>query len=975
MNNQTSNQMLAIHRLFCFSLLLWFLLFFGTPLGATSKTMVQILTPLSTELYVNLSVKASVRLASSADPTTFHALLNGVDITKFFQSSCETNECLETTQLNPWYGLRKGRNVLQVYVKDENKNLDVASEEFQVLSSAGLLGDSNQVDPPYAVRLNTAFHNGQQTGIMVGPQPASPDPTSYNQFYPNTCAAGSVQVVVVDNLYLTPAQANMPNGAWNTCQTAANATNFLKTIPSGLLVIAASSSSMNSIDASEIGGSQKFPSPPSPYQVIGVAGASSGAYESFTGSALNGSFVRGSDSTYFFAPTNLTEFALTPNDPAQGGKPSLVIGQLFTAQPPQGITPPLTPQAGTTYTAPDFTGNDAGAAGGFWVIQFNRQDLSLISSASFGTNHPGNNGAATAAINNLTSALSVPGNHLVFLTSIHSPVGSVNITAALAEAIENLSGNRYVVDRLASVSGNAAQAVYSLVSSTDSSLPYDQKIEASPLIAGQNQTGVIRGVLGPDRQNLFGPIHAERQALVTYEGITQPNAPVNFDFYPVIYAQPASYPAWANTTQGSYYAQASEVMTPTFSSTCVTDPTNSVAHCNDIRYYYNQGNPPGALACGTVIPKILPNIDPNDPDWAVVSKELELEHAWVCAVENEYNDVKDLATDTAVLNLNLQNTLNNAAQDVQNFAPNAPPPPNLSMLLNSKALSRWAALLPVQNIAKELLEGAPDIGPVFGLGSAVFSTISVFTKKEAGPTPPNEQFQSTLNTLNQDVDNYGPAVANSALMLFRHILADYGKLQAFGANYSAFVPGWNGDCTGFSTCVAPTNALPLFQVGVKRYFYSQLLPAMYSLDYFFQVESDIHQPGNIGALIGRVDPSCTSAYWHAPGNSQLPPYQDTVWAYYPAIGVSGNDFLIMNETARSKSWPENYNYIVYPSDDVMTKLTSVPAGQTNTSPQNPGLAGGLLFSPDYLFSTHSPMPLRSGTLETPNRGMCNTSEY
>ncbi|MBV9937133.1 MAG: hypothetical protein JO150_01410 [Acidobacteriaceae bacterium] len=948
---------------------------------AKSKTMVQILTPISTESHTTPYFEARVRLTSGADPATFHVLVNGVDVTRAFQSRCEGNECLETAQLNPWYGLREGRNVLVVHVKDEDQNLDLASEEFQVSSSGVLLGDSNQTDPPYAVFLNTSFNNGVQTGIQIGP----PVPYLFHQFYPNTCAAGSLYVVVIDNLYLTPASASMPNGTYSTCQSAANAANFLKTIPSGLLVIGASSSSMTPIDASAIGGSKSTSSQARPYQIIGVAGASGGAYESFTSSALNGSLVRGSDSTYFFAPTNFTEFALTPNDLAQGGKSSLVIGQLFTALPPNACPPnapsnncipiPLPAQPGTTYTAPDFTGNDAGAAGGFWVIQFNRQDLSLISSASFGTNHPGNNGAATAAMNNLTSTLSAPGNNLIFLTIINSPVGSVNITAQLGGAIDVLGGNRYVANHLASVNGNAKQAVYALVSSTDSTLPYDQRIEASPLIAGQNQTGVIRGVLGPDRQNLFAPVHAERQALITYEGTQQPNAPVNFDFYPVIYAQPSAYPSWANTTQGSYYAQASEAMTPSFSSTCVTDPTNSAAHCNDIRYYYNQGNPPGALACGTAVPKTLNGVDPNDPDWKTVYNELELEHAWVCSVENEYNDVKDLATDTAVLNLNLQNTLNNAAQDLQSFAPNAPPPPNLLMLLNSKALSRWAALLPMQNIAKEALAGAPDIGPVFGLGSAIFSTISVFTKKTAGPTPPNEQFESTLSSLNNDVTTYGPAVQASALVLFRHILADYGKLQAFGANYGAFVPGWNGDCTEYSTCVAPANALPLFQVGAKRYFYSQLLPAMYSLDYFYQVESDIHQPGNIGALIGRVDPSCTSAYWHAPGNAQQPPYQDIVWAYYPAIGVSGNDFLIMNKTDRSGSWPSNYNYIVYPSDDVMAKLTTTPATQTNTSPQNPGLAGGLLFSPDYLFSTHSPMPLRSGTLETPNRGMCNTSEY
>lgn len=235
--------------------------------------LVTISSPQQNGTYQNNPVQVTVHFSADADAGTFQVLPNGTDIPSSFPAgACSSaGGCDKTAEVVP-ADLATGDNVITAAVEGPNESASTARTKFQY-NSATYAGQPIQklisgvaVESVSPINWSGSGKDVNNFQIVLGPGPDFPRRT-----YPASalgCSAGinSVQVLVLaaKSLDRTP-MLRLTRGIPVKCvlETRGSLTSFLKSLPTGDLVIAHSFTGlMKGLNMTAIGGTDFTTSSP-----------------------------------------------------------------------------------------------------------------------------------------------------------------------------------------------------------------------------------------------------------------------------------------------------------------------------------------------------------------------------------------------------------------------------------------------------------------------------------------------------------------------------------------------------------------------------------------------------------------------------------------------------------------------------------------------------------------------------------------
>ncbi len=334
----------------------------------------------------------SLTLPADVNRSTIHAELNGKDISsRLSASACEQGTCLTGT-VSSGDGLRMGKNVVYATAHTEQGRLVTGRSRFfqdgTSLSSAGSgrpranaitanLSDSSSSSGflPPTVTFQTIYSGGW-TG-------ASPWFQVGAQQYPTTapCAPGTIYLILAfDRQTLAPVYGN----GGGCASSGTNLASQLTQIPTNDLVVVGTLSGTGSdalLDTSSIGGTNytKATNPPAGYVAIGVAGATSGAYENYAVDPkgdntlvtpmwpfATGIVQEDQDGNYNYESSEVLEYTVDPftQDPSADHPGTITIGPSLA----QSLANPAL--KGYRFLPPAISSGSH--RGGFWLVVVRR---------------------------------------------------------------------------------------------------------------------------------------------------------------------------------------------------------------------------------------------------------------------------------------------------------------------------------------------------------------------------------------------------------------------------------------------------------------------------------------------------------------------------------------------------------------------------------------------------------------------------
>jgi hypothetical protein len=301
----------------------------GYVVRAQDQPLVTLVAPVFNNTYSSNIVQVEAQFGAGADPSTFVAQVNGIDITSLFSGSgnCGASGLCNLQAYVPDVDLLNGTNIITADVAGPNDSVGTSVVKFQFAPPN--VGDTTPVSKMIpsisiqSVRLpaNADQNNTNSYQIVLGPGPGFPQ-RIYTPYPPLNCTAGinSMQVLVLTRKTLVPDSKAGSNG--QACFFDANGVaSFLRTVPAGDLVIVNTFLGlMANLDTTAMGGTRFVGTGISPYyyNAIGVAGAPAGtAYESYQANAnhtarlgraflppLIGSLMLDTNQDYYFVPSS-----------------------------------------------------------------------------------------------------------------------------------------------------------------------------------------------------------------------------------------------------------------------------------------------------------------------------------------------------------------------------------------------------------------------------------------------------------------------------------------------------------------------------------------------------------------------------------------------------------------------------------------------------------------------------------------------
>ncbi|RSL19040.1 Ig-like domain-containing protein [Edaphobacter aggregans] len=550
------------------------------------------------------SVLVNIRIPGSAGDVKIH--LNGREVSsRFSAADCYGATC-ETATLAEADGFRVAKNVLSVNAGSgmtgrlrfdgisssaspstlpQLKAMALTSPQAQPVSG----GITSPFLPP-TLTLKTLYNGGWNGQVdptnpwfIVGTQ-------GYPSVQPANCSGSPIYMAVVLDRQTLVEKTAAPEAS---PQCFANSA-ALKTYLSGLnkagatsdLVILASNQNASpdpGLDLTDIGGSIYLESSvpgavyPAGIMAIGVPGATpQSAYEQWyslnkgyepTTPFANGTLQEDAYGNYNFQSSEVFEFTVSPNDPANLSPNTTSV--ITTKQPT------LTGTIEYDYLPP--TGNN-----GFWLLTLSRNTLTTYPySCAWGNKSPDgsvqyvpncgtfyNTGSSdastsTAAFNQLTSDISnINTWQMAFLTTVGQPVyagsspnvfnvggfngtygGPSNGFTEFANALSAFGAQPNLVQYLFN-SGDA----YTLITSPGMGGPLNgNSVESTTHLSAQGQSGFVHGIMQRNLNGLFTPqqTNQESQALFVVKG---GNKSPEFALTEVAQQQPVDWPSSSQTT-------------------------------------------------------------------------------------------------------------------------------------------------------------------------------------------------------------------------------------------------------------------------------------------------------------------------------------------------------------------------------------------------------------------------------------------
>jgi Bacterial Ig-like domain (group 3) len=548
------------------------------------------------------SAQLNIRIPGPTGDLKIH--LNGKDVSsRFSPADCNGATC-ETATLAEVDGFRTGKNVLTVNAGrgmtgrlrfDGTKSTDASasfSTPTQLKAMAVTPADvaSGITSPflPPTVKLKTNYSGGWNGQV----DPASPWITVGTQGYPSVqpsnCGGSAIYMAVVLDRQTLAEKTSAPE---SSPQCFANSA-ALKTYLSGLnkagaasdLVMVGSNSNQSpdkGLDLTDIGGSlygsaNSF-AYPAGIMAIGVPGATTGtAYEQWYNSATgyeavtpfaNGTLQEDAFGNYNFQSSEVVEFTVSPNDPANlSPNTTSVITIKY---------PTLSGTIEYDYLPP--AGNN-----GFWLLTLSRNTLYTYPYSCAGGNkstdgtvqyipncgtfyNTGSSDAATskAAFLQLASDLSFVNSwQVLFLTTVGQPVyggdppdplhvggfngtysGPTNGFTEFAQALTGFGAQPNLVQYLLT-----PQDAYTFISSPAMGGPLSgNSVESSTHLSAQGQSGFVHGIMQRNLSGLFTPqqTNQESQALFVAKG---GNKSPEFALTEAAQQQPVDWPSSSQAT-------------------------------------------------------------------------------------------------------------------------------------------------------------------------------------------------------------------------------------------------------------------------------------------------------------------------------------------------------------------------------------------------------------------------------------------
>jgi hypothetical protein len=252
----------------------------------------------------------------------------------------------------------------------------------------------------------------------------------------------------------------------------------------------------------------------------------------------------------------------------------------------------------------------------------------------------------------------------------------------------------------------------------------------------------------------------------------------------------------------------------------------------------------------------------------------------------------------------------------------------------------------------------PTIGPAFGAASIMFGAAAALVPPGTGDVPASSQYSFTLNQLKDSSSLVGMSLANSTNRLFQGIVNDWGKLSVIGSGYGSHSTPWYM-CTNCNGANVPEAAVPAFALGAKRSFYLQLLPTVYSSDFFLD-RSD-SSPASISRLVTTLgNPRCFHPYSMAPSSA--------TGSYPNGNNPSNWDTYTITQTQMTKVDFSTFSSLSFPSSALLNDLFGAP--NLGGLAPNPPLSGGSGLTMDQLLPTGGYLGARAGYLPGVSSSSC-----
>jgi hypothetical protein len=865
------------------------------PLKAQDQPLVSLISPTANNTYNASTLQVEAQFGAGADPTTFTAEVNGIDITNLFNGSggCGASGLCNVQATVPDVDLLNGTNIVSVDVSGPGDSSGVARVKFQFAPPNASTNPVAKLVPSISIQSVKLPQGADQNNVNSYQIVVGPGPGVAQTIYTTaglTCSAGinSAQVLVLTRQTLVP-DTSVTGRTGQACFGDPNSlATFLQGLPKGDLVIVNTFLGlMRNINTTSIGGTDFSSSAVTPnyYNAIGVAGASPRTvYESYQPNLnhlqrlgrdylppLTGSLMLDTMHNYYFVPSFYPELMVVPGTPSNNYCASISYngGHAETVCPSSGVR------------------------GGFWIIAIDRLLGGVTDSYQLWTNST-NASQAQAQINDFAYLLNYyyKANDLLIITTFGTPIGSsAPVTPALYFSIARLGGNGYRLPQL-----STGTSTYTLITSPDPEYQAAHYSEQSTSLNGG--TGQIHGILSRDRLNRLVLNTGASDAGMTF--------PIGYQWSSVAFQQPQDWPAWTTGQQNAYLDLTSTANHYPNVRAILGCPAPNV--CQPIRSYYDIGigsfgTKPGILSFSYDSLAYVSNSSYAEPDFKAVIDQLKIEQGYENNVYSLYALFTPLTTSTTA---NFEQQLQSVAQNIDSSVQGG----------SAATTTLYASRLSDAAAVTSLFSLLPSIGPAFGAVSTVLGATAYFVPSLVGGVPDAARYGYTLGELKANTARANQSLLNGMITLFTSMVDDWGKLQIIGAGYGSQQSPWFM-CTGCSGANVPSTSLEAFALGAKRRFYLSLVPIIYDADSF--VEQPQTNPGKIaGSVTGYGGIFCISAYANAPAASY--------WSYPSISKPSTWDISIITQIATSNEpLGGRFKILYFPSSGLLTDLFTVPS--------------------------------------------------
>jgi hypothetical protein len=918
---------------------------FRFPLTAQDQPLVTLVSPVLNNTYSGSTVLVQAQFGPGANPSTFVAQVNGIDITNMFSGTgncTASGPCVEASV--PDVDLLNGINIVTVGVGGPADSVGTGQVKFHFApSSSATSGDVTKLIPAISIQsvnlpASADQNNVNSYQILLGPGPGFPQ-----QIYTTaglTCSAGinSAQVLVLTRQTLVP-DTSVTGGTGQACFGDPNSLNtFLTGLPKGDLVILNTFLGlMSGIDTTAMGGAKYSGSTVTPYyyNAIGVAGApAETAFESYQPNLnhsprlgrgglppLIGSLMLDTNQNYDFVPSFYPEVSVVPGTPVNTNCASISY-----------TTTPLGVPSPATWC---LSRSPAGTLGGFFIITVDRLLGNVTDQYVLNTNST-NSAVSQSQIGELIYLIDVyyKRNDLLIITTFGTPIGSSSlVNQGLYFAFtDRLGGNGYLLGQL-TTSGSA----YTLISSPD--VPYRDAhypLESSTASKG---TGQLHCMLSKDRTN---------RLLMNIGGSDGTLAfPMGFGWTEVGFQQPQDWPAWTTGQQNAY----ADLTSSALHYPAINALLGCTASCDPIRAYYDGGIGGTGLA-----PAILtfpyrtltyfPNPNYTEADFNAVINQLSIEGGYEANVYLAYSQFQAV---TATVGNSLQAQLQEVVGTIDS-----------SLTKGSYGSTRIAAQRMAQaGAVASLFSLLPTVGPAFGALSAVLGAVAALTPDSADNIPDYSRYSFTITQLTNQASLVGLGIAAGTNKMFNGIVNDWGKLSIIGPGIGSSQSPWKM-CLSCNTLV-PVSALPAFALAAKRQFYLALLPTVYSTDYFVEIPTTkLNLIGRRVLISGGL--RCFYPYANAPA--------DAIATYTSINKPATWDIDVITQTAMTRQ-NDTYNSLSFPSTALLNDLFNPPTAG-GSSPNYTLNGGGAGLLPGQLIPSGRYLPVRPAYIPGVKNEICGT---